>query len=119
MSTSSDPLGLLNPSGEKGYKKLADDDEPLYEGCKKQSKYQAALAFYNWKIKNNIRDAGFEQLLRFVKSALPRSEKLAGSIDEVKKVLEKLGITYEEVSEEQEEVDVDSDDSNEDGDGHE
>ncbi|PWA47951.1 hypothetical protein CTI12_AA485700 [Artemisia annua] len=118
MSTSSDPLGLLNPSGEKGYKKLADDDEPLYEGSK-QSKYQAALAFYNWKIKCNIRDAGFEQLLRFVKSALPGGEKLAGSIVEMKKVLEKLGITYEEVSEEQEEVDDDSDDSSEDGIDHE
>ncbi|GJZ38935.1 hypothetical protein Tco_0585498 [Tanacetum coccineum] len=33
MSTSGNPLGLLNPSGEKVYKILADDDEPLYEGC--------------------------------------------------------------------------------------
>ncbi|GKE09226.1 hypothetical protein Tco_1412777, partial [Tanacetum coccineum] len=87
-------------------------------GCKKQSKYQATLAFYNWKINNNIGDASFEQLLRFVKSALPRSEKLAGSIDELKKVLEKLGITYEEVSDKQDKVDDDSDDSSEDGINH-
>ncbi|GKF06479.1 hypothetical protein Tco_0037147 [Tanacetum coccineum] len=118
MSTSSDPLGLLNPSGEKVYKKLADDDEPLYEGSR-QFKYQAALGLYNWKIKGNIRDTGFEQLLRFVKSVLAQSEKLVGSIDKLKKVLEKLGITYEEVSEEQAEVDDDSDDSSEDGIDHE
>ncbi|PWA47953.1 hypothetical protein CTI12_AA485720 [Artemisia annua] len=117
MSTSSNPLGLLNPSSEKGYKKLADDDEPLYEGSP-QSKYQFALALYNWKIECNVRDACFEQFLRLFKSAF-RNAKVVGSIDEVKKVLEKLGITYEEVSEEQEEVDDDSDDSNEDGDDHE
>ncbi|KAL4580636.1 hypothetical protein LXL04_016836 [Taraxacum kok-saghyz] len=67
-----------------------DADEPLWEGCQKISKLQAASELLNWKSDFNISEAAYNHVLMMIKRMLPPSEKLVGNFYETKKILKKI-----------------------------
>nr|GEU87157.1 hypothetical protein [Tanacetum cinerariifolium] len=64
-----------NPSAKGFYDMLAAADEPLWDGCQNYSKLQLISELLNWKSKNNVSEAAYNQLIPIIKKSLPPSLK--------------------------------------------
>jgi len=88
--------GLQNSGSGLNYL-LSDAKEPLYGGCSKFSKLSSVVKLYNIKAANGWSDKSFTDLLGLLKDMLPNGNKLPSRVYDAKKMLTKLGMTYEKI----------------------
>ncbi|XP_055800323.1 uncharacterized protein LOC129869708 [Solanum dulcamara] len=102
------PSNLLNndnPKGDEGksqeereeIKKLLEDgNQELYDGCRKYSKLSFIVHFYHIKVLCGATDKSFSMILDLLKDAFPQA-KLPSSFYESKKMIKKLGLSYNKI----------------------
>ncbi|KAI3745705.1 hypothetical protein L6452_08111 [Arctium lappa] len=86
-----------NPSAQGFYNMLQAADEPLWDGCQKYSKLQAATRLLTWKSDCNVPESTFNRLLPIIKDMLPDGHQLVPNFYETKKMLKKLGFPQEKI----------------------
>ncbi|KAL1225393.1 hypothetical protein V5N11_009047 [Cardamine amara subsp. amara] len=75
---------------------LADFNQELYTGCTKFTKLSFILKLYHIKCMCGISDKGISMVLDLLKEAFTHA-KLPASFNDMKKVIRKLGLTYETI----------------------
>lgn len=91
-STSSGNLGKEENFDEL----LADFNQELYDGCTKFTKLSFILKLYHIKCMCGISDKGISMVLDLLKEAFTHA-KLPSSFNDMKRVIRKLGLTYESI----------------------
>ncbi|KAL1209251.1 hypothetical protein V5N11_033111 [Cardamine amara subsp. amara] len=75
---------------------LGDFNQELYTGCTKFTKLSFILKLYHIKCMCGISDKGISMVLDLLKEAFTHA-KLPASFNDMKKVIRKLGLTYETI----------------------
>ncbi|XP_013617060.1 PREDICTED: uncharacterized protein LOC106323494 [Brassica oleracea var. oleracea] len=102
--TTSQPMGADRPStssgtfgkGESFDELFADYNQELYPDCTKFTKLSFILKLYHIKGMCKISDKGMSMVLDLMKEAFTHA-KLPDSFNDMKKVIRKLGMTYESI----------------------
>ncbi|RID64077.1 hypothetical protein BRARA_E03035 [Brassica rapa] len=99
-SSSDQPIGADNPSStndETSFDELlADFNQNLYPGCTELTTLTFVLKLYHIKCMCGISDKGISMVLELLKEAFPKA-KFPNSFGDMKKVIRKLGLTYESI----------------------
>lgn len=99
-SSSDQPIDADNPSStsdETSFDELlADFNQNLYPGCTELTKLTFILKLYHIKCMCGISDKGISMVLELLKEAFPKA-KFPDSFGDMKKVIRKLGLTYESI----------------------
>ena len=82
--------------GEGFDEMFADYNQELYPGCDKFTKLSFILKLYHIKCMCGISDKGISMVLDLMKEAFSHA-KLLDSFNDMKKVIRKLGMTYESI----------------------
>ncbi|XP_055960387.1 uncharacterized protein LOC126664232 [Mercurialis annua] len=88
---------VLSEEAKKFYGFLQENDEKLFEGCRKHSKLSFILDLYHKKCMGGWSNASFQGLLDELRSTFPEGENLPKSAYEVKKLISKLGLGYKKI----------------------
>ncbi|CAA7024546.1 unnamed protein product [Microthlaspi erraticum] len=75
---------------------LSDCNQALYEGCQSFSKLSFMLKLYHIKCMSRISDKGMSMIIELLKEAFEHA-KLPDSFNDMKKIIRKLGFTYETI----------------------
>ncbi|XP_019434448.1 PREDICTED: uncharacterized protein LOC109341097 [Lupinus angustifolius] len=81
---------------EKIKEQLGDGNEELYPGCKKYSKISFIVLLYHIKVLCSATDKTFSMIIDLLNDAFPHA-KLPASLYEAKKLIKKLGLSYEKI----------------------
>jgi len=85
---------LSNPKATNFYKLLKATEEPLWDGCTKQTKL-SAVQLLNMKSTLNLTQITFNKFIDFTKSCMPNDENLVSHFYDAKKFMRPLGLGYE------------------------
>uniref|UniRef100_A0A6N2KNU2 Uncharacterized protein n=1 Tax=Salix viminalis TaxID=40686 RepID=A0A6N2KNU2_SALVM len=77
------------------FKLLKAAEEPLWEGCTKQSKLSACVQLLNMKSNLNLTQNAFNKFTEFAKSCMPDDANLVSNFYDAKKFMRPLGLGYE------------------------
>ena len=83
-----------NVDASKFLKLLKAAEEPLWDGCTKQSKLSACVQLLNMKSNLNLTQNAFNKFTEFVKSCMPDDTNLVSNFYEAKKFIRHLGLGY-------------------------
>jgi hypothetical protein len=86
---------IPNPEATKFFKLLKAAEEPLWDGCTKQSKLSARVQLLNMKSTLNLTQNAFNNFIDFTKSCMPNDENLVSNFYDAKKFMRPLGLGYE------------------------
>lgn len=86
-----------NSNAHKFFDLLKDANEPLLEGCKRQTRLSAVSQLLNIKSEFNLSHACFDRIMSSIKSMMPSDEKLPSNLYNAKKMSAKLGLGYEKI----------------------
>ncbi|XP_024016169.1 uncharacterized protein LOC112089662 isoform X2 [Eutrema salsugineum] len=75
---------------------FSECNEALYDGCQSFSKLSFMLKLYHIKCLSRISDRGMSMIIDLLKEAFGHA-KLPGSFNDMKKIIRKLGFTYETI----------------------
>ncbi|KAJ6374124.1 hypothetical protein OIU78_029763 [Salix suchowensis] len=84
-----------NVEASKFFKLLKAAEEPLWEGCTKQSKLSASVQLLNMKSNLNLTQNAFNKFSEFAKSCMPDDANLVSNFYEAKKFMRPLGLGYD------------------------
>ncbi|XP_074356779.1 uncharacterized protein LOC141696552 [Apium graveolens] len=73
------------------------EHEPLYPGCENYSKMKALVKLFNLKVKHEMSDSCFSDVLLLIGYLLPDGNNIPSSFNEAKKTLCALGMGYEKI----------------------
>ncbi|KAJ0949660.1 hypothetical protein HanRHA438_Chr01g0041051 [Helianthus annuus] len=88
-----DGIGL-DPEFDELFKELYTE---LYPGCSWMSSLSGLAKLMHMKVINKWTDSSFDQLLEFLRVALPKENKIPASHYEAKKKMSKIGLGYEKI----------------------
>ena len=77
------------------FKLLKVAEEPLWDGCTKQSKLSACVQLLNMKSNLNLTQNAFNKFTEFAKSCMPNDANLVLIFYDAKKFMRPLGLGYE------------------------
>jgi len=86
---------IPNPEATKFFKLLKAAEEPLWDGCTKQSKLSACVQLLNMKSTLNLTQNAFNNFIDFTKRCMPNDENLVSNFYDAKKFMRALGLGYE------------------------
>ncbi|XP_011012767.1 PREDICTED: uncharacterized protein LOC105116949 [Populus euphratica] len=86
---------IPNPEATKFFNLLKAAEEPLWDGCTKQSKLSACVQLLNMKSTFNLTQNAFNNFIDFTKSCMPNDENLVSNFYDAKKFMRPLGLGYE------------------------
>ncbi|OMO58327.1 Transposon, En/Spm-like protein [Corchorus capsularis] len=86
-----------NPGAARFFSLLKDADEEVWEGCTTHSKLSAVSQLLNCKSESNMSDATYDRLMSIIKELLPKGDKLPSSFYRTKKMMSKLGLSYQKI----------------------
>jgi len=86
---------LPNSEATNFYKLLKIVEEPLWDGCTKQSKLSTCVQLLNMKSTLNLTWTTFNKFIDFTKSYMPNDENLVSNFYDVKKFMRPFGLGYE------------------------
>lgn len=95
---SDDELGDETCDGDNAdfYELLKDNNQQLYEGCRKYSKLSFLIKLYHIKCLCKMSDKAMTMILELLKDAF-EDAKLPSSFYEAKKIINKLGLNYTKI----------------------
>lgn len=85
-----------DPETQSFYDLLRDADVPLWDGCE-LSKLSFLVLLFNIKSSNKWSNKSINDLLAVLQQAIPNGKNLPGTFTEVKKIIGKLGLSYERI----------------------
>ena len=86
---------LPNLEATNFYNLLKVVEEPLWDGCTKQSKLSLCVQLLNMKLTLNLTQTTFNKFTDFTKSCMPNNKSLVSNFYDAKKFMRPLGLGYE------------------------
>ena len=86
-----------NNNSNKFYQLLREAEQILYIGCKKFTKLSFLVHLYHLKCLNGCTNKSFSMLLALLSDALLEENTLPKSFYDTKKIISRLGLSYEKI----------------------
>jgi hypothetical protein len=86
-----------NTDATRFFDLLKDSNEPLWDGCTNHSKLSAITQVFTIKSDHGLSEAGYDKIIKWVKSNLPERNMLKENFYAVKSMMKPLGLGYQKI----------------------